>query len=433
MEPKDKETNERHTEVAVVSSNSNTQTTRPTPPKIYGDIQPSPSPQKPGEVSIAPSSIPQNSTQPEGVDIEKILLPTKEVHTSASAVRVSAGVLLAQEQTAELTPSPQALLPPIVGVEMPVQNQFAVQPIETFQGDVAKVIKETNTTVVSMAAAEANKRSRSMREGGEGVAVSAYATMQQLIVRTMLVVGGILLLAAAGGLIVYVYILLPSSVAVENSLHAPFIFIDDSIQVPHTANQYDRAELMSSLSNAKNAITLSLGLMARIEPTVVSTPDSETPQTMHAGEFLTLLSPTIPPELVRSIQPTFLLGVHSIDGNQPFLILKVDSYEQSFSGMLAWESVLRGDLAPLFTYTPRARIPEEGIAETTTPAQQFLTSEFVDKIVENHDARVVQNIAGDIFFLWTFLDRETIVITTNQYTLREILSRLKNAPTLTLP
>jgi UDP-N-acetylglucosamine transferase subunit ALG13 len=57
----------------------------------------------------------------------------------------------------------------------------------------------------------------------------------------------------------------------------------------------------------------------------------------------------------------------------------------------------------------------------------------VDKIVENHDARVIQNNTGDVSLLWTFIDRNTLIITTNDATLREIISRLQTAPVTPIP
>jgi hypothetical protein len=77
-------------------------------------------------------------------------------------------------------------------------------------------------------------------------------------------------------------------------------------------------------------------------------------------------------------------------------------------------------------------IPEQGIATTTTPTQ-FIQTGFVDKIVENHDARVIQNNTGDVSLLWTFIDRNTLVITTQGATLREIISRLQQAPVTPIP
>ena len=193
---------------------------------------------------------------------------------------------------------------------------------------------------------------------------------------------------------------------------------------------------MNDLTSAQAAVNLSLGLIDRLLPAVASTtPSGQTLVTMDAQTFLSTLAPDIPPNLLRTVTPTFLLGVHVYVGNQAFLILNVDSYEDAYAGMLAWESSMLADLSPLFAYTPSPHIPEENISTSSavTPADEFLQTGFVDRIVENHDARVLQNSTGDIYLLWTFLDRNTLVITTNDATLREIISRLQNAPVTPIP
>ena len=69
---------------------------------------------------------------------------------------------------------------------------------------------------------------------------------------------------------------------------------------------------------------------------------------INTREFLALLRSNIPESLRRSFGDNFMFGFHSFLGNQPFLILTTDVFENTFSGMLAWERTLFTDLAPLF-------------------------------------------------------------------------------------
>lgn len=91
-----------------------------------------------------------------------------------------------------------------------------------------------------------------------------------------------------------------------------------------------------------------------------------------------------------------------------------------------------GDLAPLFTRSPSPKINTQNTASSTPPVQ-LLQTVFFDQVVENRDVRVVKNQAGDILLLWTFLDRNTILITTNEYTLREVITRFKDVSILPQP
>jgi hypothetical protein len=144
---------------------------------------------------------------------------------------------------------------------------------------------------------------------------------------------------------------------------------------------------------------------------------------------MSTLTPNMPQELLRTFTADYMLGLHSYDGNQPFLIFQVDSSQQAYSGMLKWEPRLQSDLSPLFTRAPRPETPQElasSTPATTTP--EVVSTGFVDVVLENFDARAIRDQNGDILLLWTFLDPHTLIITTNQYTLREVLSRRASLP-----
>ncbi|HEV8677325.1 MAG TPA: hypothetical protein VN701_00615, partial [Candidatus Paceibacterota bacterium] len=90
-----------------------------------------------------------------GINLDDILLPKKEVRTPASAQRVNAGVLLEGEQQAQLPkPEAPAPVPAPKKPEGPVETS-AIAPLETYQRDMETVISEKNISAVTIAAAEA--------------------------------------------------------------------------------------------------------------------------------------------------------------------------------------------------------------------------------------------------------------------------------------
>ncbi|MDO8518214.1 MAG: hypothetical protein Q7S26_02915 [bacterium] len=395
------------------------------------------------------TDLPEAGKEKTLLDIDAILLPKKEVHTNASAQRINAGVLLEQEQNATLLPQvePQstsdgsslekvlggprfadkredANLAPDFSSKTSASGQNSeVPPLQTYKDDIQKLIQKDRVSVVTIAAAEASRRSNA-------TSATPAKTPWPNLVKVLLITAGVLFLLGALGLIAYFFA--PArSVPIEQALPAPFITVDTT-KIITIASGATRSDTMANLYDAKKE-SFSLGLVEWLVPVTPAT-SGALPEAMSAQTLLGLLAPTIPADLLRTIQPTFLLGVHSFDINQPFLILKVDSYGQAYSGMLAWERSMHQNLAPLFDYIPRQRIPEENIATVSTgsttlttgsspQATPLLQTGFVDQIVANHDARVLQNNTGDIYFLWTLLDRNTIVITTNENTLREIISR----------
>lgn len=369
----------------------------------------------------------ENSGGENNIDLSKILLPKKDGPSPASAARVNAGELLAQEQQAaaggipkeEKAPEP-AVVPPV-----PPKEETLVQPLQTYQHDIESVVEKSNTSVVSIAAAEAERRARTAQES-PAAAPRAFSWW-----RAAMWGGGVVLLAAALGLLSYVLFQL-SSVAVPPAPQAPFIFVD-SAQVVSLTPESTRTEAMQRLQTAQQESTLSLGL---IEQLLVTTGSGETLQQVGIQNLLALFAPTIPEQFLRTLGPTYLLGVHSYDENQAFLVLLVDSYDSAYAGLLAWEPTMRSDLSPLFTRTPPIHAAPLSAATSTassTPPSSTVALTFVDRIVENHDARVIQNSYGDILLLWTFLSRNVVVIATNEATLREIISRANTAPVQSLP
>ena len=148
---------------------------------------------------------------------------------------------------------------------------------------------------------------------------------------------------------------------------------------------------------------------------------------VKSKEFLPLISSKIPDILLRSLSPEYMLGIHSGNGNQPFLILKTDSYENAFAGMLSWEKNMAGDLSSLF---PR-NIPPS-IQEGTTTTEQILSykKDFEDVLVKNKDTRALRDENGEIFLIYSLPDKETVIITSNTDTLAELYGRLLRSRTV---
>ncbi|MBI2004678.1 hypothetical protein HYS79_00775 [Patescibacteria group bacterium] len=386
------------------------------------------------------------------IDPKSVLLPKKEGAVPASTERVNAGILLEQETSAKLggtaqnppeqksgasvaegnARTPRTFAPGGSAESVPQKKEeSAVRPIETYQGDIESLVQNKNLSVVSIAAAEAIRRSHTPHAAPEASSIApATEWLNWLGGRLAMVMGGVFFFAAAAGLLAYFFLRPVPSVPPNTAADAPFILVDDTRGIAFAEADFTRPIAMGAFNDMRKNVALSLGLIERIYPATMSTnADGVAVYTLiDAQKLLALLGPTAPQELVRTVEPApYLFGAHVFDDHQAFLMLTVDSYEQAFAGMLGWEATMQSDLAPLFTRTPRPHIPEEGLA-TSTPEQRAIVTGFTDVVVENHDARVIKNEYGDILLLWTFLDRSTLLITTNEYTLREIVSRISNAP-----
>lgn len=338
--------------------------------------------------------------------------------------------------TPPTSPAPKAVVMP---QNAPAAKAADIPTLHTFKGDIEGTVQSKGLTMVGVAAAEAARAGRPV--GGALLEPEAAPRKPIPWMRILEVVGGVVLIAGALGLIAFAYLnrdsLLPLSTGSSiSSLPGSYIETDDTqlISIPaDTPPALIRQGFRQFADNAK----LSLGLMLRffvVNPVTGSTTSSgATP--MSAQDFLALIAPEAPQELTRALAPDFMLGVHAFDGNQPFLIFKTDSYAQAFAGMLSWEETMQQDLTPPFTrqVSPHLSGAGQGTSTPSAPETQILNTPFRDRVVGNHDARVIQNQYGDILMLWTFLDRNTLVITTDENTLQEIISRLADAPVVPMP
>jgi hypothetical protein len=352
-------------------------------------------------------------------NLENILLPKKEVRTPASAERVNAGVLLEGEAAAELPKAEAAPIVPAAQKEGPADTPIA--PLQTYQTDVESVITQKNISGVDIVTAESE---RAGKRGGlftfpeKGIDMGKLKKVSTLLCSLALVIG-------AAALLYFVFLRPAPTSPGQVTAVAPFIGVDETQVLVLTPEQVKRSVMMGNLVSLKNKTGVSLGLISRIYVTSSSSTVKDVlPPQLDVQSLLSTLGPNTSSDFLPTLDPTYyILGVHVYDGNQPFLILRVDSYEQAFSGMLAWERTMPQELAPLFTRTPRPKLPGEVVPEATSTVPSITSTQFQDKIVENHDARVITNAQGDILLLWTFLDRNTLVIATNDATLRELISR----------
>jgi len=359
-------------------------------------------------------------------------LPSTEIHSPLNAQRVSASELVAQETSATLPKRPAPPLPPRP------KPASAVPPLQTYQGDAQQYITQNKVSSVTIAAAEEKRR----RFSGQ---TKEPQTARSVVSGFSFIVAGLLLLCVAGSALFYVYYL-RAPLPISSNEEGLLIAVDEILPVP--IKTLSRGSMMQELVRASET-KLAKGLAAQLVPTQE--------KALQAKTFFEALIPSMPAQLMRTLESQFTLGVHFHDSNQPFLLLRVDSYQTGYAGMLAWEQTMAQDLSPLFaapSVQARQPIPEPilttgsstpstatsspaSTTQTTPPAEtmvpRIIPSAFSDRILENHDARVLENEYGQIRLLWTFLDRKTILITTNQRTVEEVLSRLTTMPTISTP
>ena len=125
------------------------------------------------------------------------------------------------------------------------------------------------------------------------------------------------------------------------------------------------------------------------------------------AELFSLLQSRASGSLVRAFDKVFMLGVV---GKNPFILVKLASFENAFAGMLAWENIMAEDLLPLFSASEELKVIAPGYV-------------FRDVTVRNKDVRALYASSTPVL-LYSFFDNNFLIITDSFDALQTLIDRL---------
>jgi len=281
--------------------------------------------------------------------------------------------------------------------------------VRTYKSDVAQALKDNKTSQVQMVLAEEQKKQKQKEEQKP----SSKRNLPLLI--GSIVFGFVGLLALAGG--AYFFIIGqqnrpdPAETVETNAL----IFTEKEKGIDITDKSPGAIQNAVGVELSELDIRLDfveyVYFTERVDASDKPKIEKETVKTLvGSSRFFELLESRMPDTLSRALNKNFMYGIHSFNGNQPFIILKTNFFENAFAGMLNWEPFMAREILPLFN------IPI---------ADEIRNKEFTDIVIKNRDLRALLNANEDIILLYTFFDRETIIITAAEETLEEVITRLQ--------
>ncbi len=309
-----------------------------------------------------------------------------------SAVQVN-GI---NEQTPPSTPLISKIQSPVPPATKPAPK---ISTIRTFRGDVSAGVQGGSVTLTSIALA--NQQARKDIPAPDTQKASGTRKLAPAIAIAI----GILLIGAGSYLLFSsrnqntaapagITVIPPSIIFAENTT------VIDTTQTPSLDALKNRITNEMSASSPKSGKVLALAFTAGQGP--------ET-RLLTAQEFFSVMTPSMPANLNRSLEDDFLFGIYYHEKNEPFIMLENDSYENSFAGMLAWEEQLAQDILPLFGRRSELR--------TTR------VSNWKDKVIRNIDTRIETDENGTVQLIYSFINRKTLVIASSEIGFIEALTR----------
>ena len=146
----------------------------------------------------------------------------------------------------------------------------------------------------------------------------------------------------------------------------------------------------------------------------VAVSNGETKRYIGAQEFFEAFEIKPPQSFLDTIQPIFYLFAYR--GNERgslAFVFRARSFERIFSSLLFWERTLPRNLHYF-------------IPQNITP--DALPRTFSDKIIKNHDARVLSGPSGTSVLAYALFDKSFVVLATSEEALAAVLERMIAVP-----
>ncbi len=278
--------------------------------------------------------------------------------------------------------------------------------IRTYKDDIQSAIQANHLSSINIAVAE-NEKMHSKIVGTE-VSSSGSKTKAVLMISLLLIIVG-------GGAIGVTYL-------IQNLKGAPVVqqqtlpaLITTEYKDELNINTVVSSRFTSALSSRINDIQIPANNIYNV---YITTGSSTAKKLISSQDFVTLSNFRMPDILKRSLNPDFMVGMYSLSQNLPFVIFKTSSFENSYAGMMEWESGLQSDFDTLFSLNENKG---GGLNAALTPS---IVNKFQDITIVNKDVRILYDEQKRPIMLYGIIDKDTIIITTNEDAFREIVSRL---------
>lgn len=278
-------------------------------------------------------------------------------------------------------------------------NTTREHALRTYSSDVAKALKQNQGSVIKIAMAEEKKR----RESLQGFNEQKESKKWLVWIFVFLLLGAITLLSVW-------YINRPKEVVIETKtgLQNSEIFVE---REKIFLLEGGRSTIIQNIDQAKKEMQSQNNQMMNIYMLLGANTSNKK---ATFDDLMSYLGNDTPKAFSVSTVKDFMLGIENREGVvSPFFILKADSFEELFPGMINWEDEIVLDTYEIF-----------GIEEYLI--NDLSERSWQDKLVNNKDMRYLYDETGSVVLVYGYAEPETIVLAESQETFDRVLGRLQD-------
>lgn len=279
-------------------------------------------------------------------------------------------------------------------LEEPAQNPgVQIKNLRTYQGDVEEAIAKNHFTTSTILIAEQKRKAQNETSNPQQARNSGARNKFFILTGTLFLILGI---ATVG---VVFYLKSRNAAVVIQNTKALMGFSEEKLI---SVSGLDREKFINDFLSEKQSSNLEVNSVLYINTTNTKG-DPE-----NIENVLSILAPNMPPSLSRSFDKEYMIGIYSFNINEPFIILTTNDFANSYSGMLKWEKDMVSDLGKIFSIS-------QDVGSSTM--------EFKDEASRNKDLRVLRRSDKVSLLVYSFIDKNTLVITTNDTILNAIVGK----------
>lgn len=300
-----------------------------------------------------------------------------------------------------------------------LENASVLKPLQTYERDIAEMIRNHQTSVVQVKMAAEKKDEalpakekvevKAMRAEAAGLPTPARESRTPLFNKFFVVFSFVFILGG-GAALAYIYftgttsntpvVVTPSKQTTLIAANASLPFAIDSLTQRQIADGF-RTQISGAFTD--NSI-VHIPFTQKVNGEVVDV----SPSTFF--EYATL---TTPPRLLRAMNTEFFSGIYVMGDVHPVFLVGISDFDNAYDGMLTWEKTAFQDFES-FIRTARTAAPATAILPQ--PA-------FIDLVIANKDARVLRDTAGNIVMAYSFISNSMLLLADSEEAFKEVVAR----------